>query len=162
MSTRSTPTSPTRVKRVASTHEALRAAKERHKAVPDRMLQDTVEFVPPASVRARDTRHVLAGREPADRSGTWSSPTWPGHRRRSTARGPRCRRCTRSRSSTDGLGLNITVFSYRGHIDIGIVADREQVPDVWKLIGLAPALARRAPDLEDVGRRQLAGVRSAK
>ena len=36
---------------------------------------------------------------------------------------------------TDGMGLNITVMSYCGHLDIGIVADREQMPDVWKLIG---------------------------
>jgi hypothetical protein len=35
---------------------------------------------------------------------------------------------------TDGLGLNITVMSYDGHLDFGIVADREQMRDVWKLI----------------------------
>jgi hypothetical protein len=35
---------------------------------------------------------------------------------------------------TDGLGLNITVMSYCGCVDIGIVADREQMRDVWKLI----------------------------
>jgi hypothetical protein len=36
---------------------------------------------------------------------------------------------------TDGLGLNITVMSYCGRLDFGIVADREQMRDVWKLIG---------------------------
>ena len=36
---------------------------------------------------------------------------------------------------TDGLGLNITVMSYSGKLDFGIVADREQMRDVWKLIG---------------------------
>jgi hypothetical protein len=36
---------------------------------------------------------------------------------------------------TDGMGLNITVMSYRGHLDFGILADRDQMPDVWKLIG---------------------------
>jgi hypothetical protein len=36
---------------------------------------------------------------------------------------------------TDGMGLNITAMSYRGHLDFGIAADREQIPDVWKLIG---------------------------
>ena len=35
---------------------------------------------------------------------------------------------------TDGMGLNITVMSYLGHLDFGIVADREQMPDVWSLI----------------------------
>ena len=33
------------------------------------------------------------------------------------------------------MGLNITVMSYRGHLDFGIVADRDQMPDVWRLIG---------------------------
>lgn len=35
---------------------------------------------------------------------------------------------------TDGMGLNITVFSYCGHLDFGIVADRELMPDVWNLL----------------------------
>jgi hypothetical protein len=34
---------------------------------------------------------------------------------------------------TDGMGLNITVMSYCGHLDFGIVADREQMPDLWSL-----------------------------
>jgi len=36
---------------------------------------------------------------------------------------------------TDGMGLNITVMSYCGHLDFGIVADREQMRDVWELMG---------------------------
>ena len=36
---------------------------------------------------------------------------------------------------TDGMGLNITVMSYCGHLDFGILADRDQMPDVWSLIG---------------------------
>jgi hypothetical protein len=31
-------------------------------------------------------------------------------------------------------GLNITVFSYNGSIDVGIVACRDMVPDVWTII----------------------------
>jgi hypothetical protein len=34
----------------------------------------------------------------------------------------------------DGMGLNITVLSYMGQMDFGIVADREQMPDAWPLI----------------------------
>ncbi len=33
----------------------------------------------------------------------------------------------------DGAGLNITVLSYRDHIDIGFMADAELVPDIWDL-----------------------------
>jgi diacylglycerol O-acyltransferase len=32
------------------------------------------------------------------------------------------------------MGLNITVMSYDGHMDFGIVADRDQMPDLWKLM----------------------------
>jgi diacylglycerol O-acyltransferase / wax synthase len=35
---------------------------------------------------------------------------------------------------TDGMGLNMTVMSYCGHLDFGLVADRDQMPDLWKLI----------------------------
>jgi diacylglycerol O-acyltransferase len=49
----------------------------------------------------------------------------------------------------DGLGLNITVMSYDGQVDIGIVADRDQVPDVWTLLdGLDLSLT----ELEDARR----------
>jgi diacylglycerol O-acyltransferase / wax synthase len=34
---------------------------------------------------------------------------------------------------TDGLGLNITVMSYCGRIHVGVVADRDQVPDVQRI-----------------------------
>jgi hypothetical protein len=41
----------------------------------------------------------------------------------------------------DGVGLNITVMSYLDHLDFGIVADREQVDDVWSMLaGLRDAL----------------------
>jgi hypothetical protein len=35
---------------------------------------------------------------------------------------------------TDGMGLNITVMSYNGEMDFGIVADRDQMPDVDVLL----------------------------
>lgn len=31
----------------------------------------------------------------------------------------------------DGAGLNVTVLSYRDHIDIGFMADADLVPDIW-------------------------------
>ena len=49
---------------------------------------------------------------------------------------------------TDGMGLNITVMSYCGTLDFGIVADRDQMPDVWRLIDwLEDSLA----ELEEAG-----------
>jgi hypothetical protein len=36
---------------------------------------------------------------------------------------------------TDGMGLNITVMSYCGTMDFGLVADRDQMPDLEDLMG---------------------------
>jgi len=49
-------------------------------------------------------------------------------------------------------GLNITLFSYDGNLDFGLIACREMVPDVWNLIGY----------LEDALREMLALVPTAK
>lgn len=35
----------------------------------------------------------------------------------------------------DGVALNITVVSYAGQLEIGVVGDRELVPDAWALVG---------------------------
>jgi diacylglycerol O-acyltransferase len=54
---------------------------------------------------------------------------------------------------TDGMGLNITVMSYDGHLDFGIVGDRDQIPDLWVMVewlreGLDELLPGRAPEAE--------------
>jgi len=50
---------------------------------------------------------------------------------------------------TDGTGLNITVQSYDGHLDFGILADRDQMPDLWNLIGW---LGDSLTELQRIGR----------
>ena len=43
---------------------------------------------------------------------------------------------------TDGMALNITVTSYNGHLDWGIVVDRDIVDDAWAMYdGLVDAQA---------------------
>ncbi len=42
----------------------------------------------------------------------------------------------------DGIGLNITVFSYEDSLGIGVVVDREQVDDPWPILSaLRPVFA---------------------
>ena len=55
---------------------------------------------------------------------------------------------------TDGMGLNITVMSYCGWLDFGIVTDRDQMPDAWRLMGW---LRKALEELRPVGRK---GARS--
>ena len=38
----------------------------------------------------------------------------------------------------DGAGLNVTAMSYRDQVDIGFMACREAVPDLWRLAAEVP------------------------
>ena len=37
-------------------------------------------------------------------------------------------------ADSEGAGLNITVFSYQDRVDFGVVADRELIPDLDRMI----------------------------
>ncbi|MGI8921577.1 MAG: WS/DGAT/MGAT family O-acyltransferase [Solirubrobacteraceae bacterium] len=124
------------VRRLQLTHEALRAMKERHRALPAQLLQDANHFIPPA-VFARAAR--LTFRLSSSRPGR---PTWnlvisnvPGPQFPLYCAGARLEANYPVSVITDGMGLNITVMSYCGHLDFGIVADRDQMPDLASLIG---------------------------
>jgi diacylglycerol O-acyltransferase / wax synthase len=138
------------IERLKLTHEALRVAKEHHKALPAELMQDAAVFFPPA-VLARAAR--LSFSLAAVRTPIWNLviSNVPGPQFPLYCAGAQIQANYPVSVITDGLGLNITVMSYCGHLDFGIVADREQMPDVWKLIGwlresldeLKPASARK-------------------
>ena len=123
------------VDRLLRTHEALRGMKERHRALPAELLQDANHFIPPAvfsRAARRDVRALHAG--PA-------RPTWnlvisnvPGPQFPLYCAGARLEANYPVSVITDGMGLNITVMSYCGKLDFGIVADRDQMPDLWRLM----------------------------
>ena len=50
----------------------------------------------------------------------------------------------------DGIGLNITVFSYQDSLEFGIVVDREQVDDPWPILDALRAGLRELRDLANV------------
>lgn len=133
------------VRRLKRTHEALGEMKERHQALPAELLQDANQFIPPAVFsRAARLSFALASR---------SRPMWnlvisnvPGPQFPLYMAGARLEANYPISVVTDGMGLNVTVMSYRGSLDFGIVADREQVPDAWSLIGwLRDALEELRP-----------------
>jgi diacylglycerol O-acyltransferase len=124
------------VRRLMRTHEALDGMKERHRALPADLLQDANNFIPPA-VFSRAAR--LTFRLATSRPGR---PTWnlvisnvPGPPVPLYCAGARLVANYPVSVITDGMGLNITVMSYCGSLDFGIVADRDQMPDVDKLMG---------------------------
>jgi WS/DGAT/MGAT family acyltransferase len=123
------------VERLRRTHEALLEMKERHRALPADLLQDANHFIPPA-VFSRAARLTFR----AQTSGV-GRPNWnlvisnvPGPQIPLYLAGARMDANYPVSVITDGMGLNITVMSYMGHLDFGILADRDQMPDVWSLI----------------------------
>jgi diacylglycerol O-acyltransferase / wax synthase len=125
---------PDAVRRLQKTHRALAAMKEHHRALPAELLQDTNHFIPPA-VFARAARATFAISTGAGR------PTWnlvvsnvPGPQFPLYLAGARLVAQYPVSVITHGMGLNITVMSYCGHMDFGIVADRDQMPDLWSIL----------------------------
>jgi diacylglycerol O-acyltransferase / wax synthase len=120
--------------RLQLTHEAMKVAKDRHRALPAQLLQDAAQFIPPAVfARASRVSFSLA----ATRRPIWNLvvSNVPGPQVPLYLAGARLEANYPVSVITDGMGLNITVMSYCGHLDFGVVADREQMRDVWKLIG---------------------------
>ena len=122
--------------RLQRTHDALGDMKQRHRALPADLLADANHFIPPAvfSRAARLTFGIATSRR--------GRPVWnlvisnvPGPRFPLYCAGARLVANYPVSVITDGMGLNITVMSYCGHLDFGIVADREQMPDIARLMG---------------------------
>jgi diacylglycerol O-acyltransferase len=129
------------MRRLERTHELLRSAKERHKALPASLLTDATAFIPPAvaALAARTTMQLLGRIRPPV---NLVISNVPGPRNPLFLAGAQLQANYPVSVVVDGVGLNITVMSYRDHLDFGIIADREQVDDAWTLLdGLRAALA---------------------
>ena len=126
---------PDPVERLRKTHEALAEMKERHRALPAELLQDANHFIPPA-VFARAARLTFGFSTSRPGRPTWNLviSNVPGPQFPLYMAGARLEANYPVSVITDGMGLNITVMSYMGHMDVGIVADRDQMPDLWRLI----------------------------
>src|SRR5215216_3252305 len=120
-------------RRLRRTHELLRGAKTRHQATPANLLTDATSFIPPAvaSLAARTTMEVM-GRTRPPLNVVISNV--PGPRSPLFLAGAKLEAHYPVSVVVDGVGLNITVMSYLDHLDFGIVADRDQVDDVWTLM----------------------------
>jgi WS/DGAT/MGAT family acyltransferase len=124
------------VQRLECIHQSMRVAKEKHKALPANLLQDFAQFAPPA-VAARAAR-VIARATVTN----WIDVPFnvvisnvPGPQMPIYGLGARLVANYPVSAINDGIGLNITVQSYNGSLDFGIIACRELMPDVWDLMG---------------------------
>lgn len=119
--------------RLEDLHTSLAAAKERFNQVPAQLLHEYSAVLPQAL-------HGLASRTLL-RAITLAAP--PFNLFVSNVPGPQLPLYTAgaevlanypvSAVSDAGGGINITVMSYNGKVDFGIVVCREMVPDVWDL-----------------------------
>jgi WS/DGAT/MGAT family acyltransferase len=122
----------TRLRRV---REAMMEAKRAFDAVPASLLQDLSALVPTAlSGLAARTLFKLAT-VPGVLFNLFVSNV-PGPQLPLYVAGARVEGIYPVSAVTDMTGgLNITLFSYDGALDFGLIACREMVPDVWNLIG---------------------------
>lgn len=123
------------VERLLKTHEALADMKERRGALPAMLLRDANNFIPPA-VFARAARLTFAYSTSRQGRSAWNLviSNVPGPQFPLYMAGAKLVANYPVSVILDGMGLNITVMSYMGHMDFGIVADRDQMPDVDVLL----------------------------
>ena len=119
--------------RLIRAHELLRGAKANHAALPASLLTDATAFIPPAvaALAARTTIDLLSRTRPPL---NLVISNVPGPRESLFCAGARLESMFPVSVVVDGVGLNMTVMSYRDHLDFGIVTDQGQIPDAWPFI----------------------------
>lgn len=121
--------------RLGAMNEAMRAAKDQHAALPAHLLQDFSQFAAPAA--AQLVAQTVANLRWADRIGPPFNvviSNVPGPRTPLYYAGALMEANYPVSIVSDGIGLNITLQSYRDRIDFGLVGTPETVPDIWNLI----------------------------
>ncbi len=123
------------VRRLMRIHESMKSAKRMQQAIPANLLQDFTQFATPNL--AGQAARIVARTRIADRM----NPPFnvvisnvPGPRHPLYLGGARMLTYYPVSAVAEGQGLNITVQSYLDHLDFGLIACRDLVPDVWDLV----------------------------
>lgn len=122
------------VDRLNRIHRAMKEAKRMQQATPATMMQDWTEIAMPALLA--QAARIAVRTKILDRL----NPPFnviisnvPGPRESLYLGGAEMMSYYPVSAITDGQGLNVTVVSYRDHLDFGLIACRELVPDLWDL-----------------------------
>ncbi len=132
--------------RLQACHEAMRAAKEQHGALPADMLADVAQFAMPAL--AGQAARLAARLRLVERVNAFNLiiSNVPGPNVPLYYAGARMLAYYPMSAIADGQGLNITVMSYGGALHFGLIADRDLVPDLDAMAGyLSDELAALRP-----------------
>jgi diacylglycerol O-acyltransferase / wax synthase len=138
--------------RVSRTHEVLRSAKERHRAVPaSAMLGASQVMMPALFVGASRAAALIAGLGGASANLIISNV--PGPPAPIYVAGARVEALYPVGGIVEGFGFTTIVFSYDGGLDLGFVVDRDSPADPWRL---AAAFERSQQELLALTPRQKA------
>jgi WS/DGAT/MGAT family acyltransferase len=115
--------------------EAMRAAKEQHRALPATLLADVTQFAVPAL--AGQAARLSARLRLLERVNPFNLiiSNVPGPNVPLYFAGAKLLAYYPLSAISDGQGLNITVMGYRNQLFFGLIACRELVPDVDRLAG---------------------------
>ena len=122
------------IERVRTVHRMMKGAKEVHNALGAEMLADWTELTPPrpfAAFMRFYSRRELASRHRPPINVVISNV--PGPQAALDVAGARLVSIYSMGPILEGIGLNITVWSYCGSLNFGIVSCRELMPDLWRL-----------------------------
>ncbi|MGH3517006.1 MAG: WS/DGAT/MGAT family O-acyltransferase [Haloechinothrix sp.] len=129
--------------RVRSLGESNRKAKEHHKRIPADLLQDWAQFAAPTTfglaVRAYSALR-LAERHPVVHNLVISNV--PGPPMPLYLLGARITAMYPLGPVFHGSGLNVTVVSQAGKVDVGLIGASDLVPDLWPLADAVPGAMR--------------------
>ena len=129
------------LERLRWTSQALDEAKDHHGGAPADTLLDAAHPIPPA-VASLAARAALNGLSRLRSPLNLLISNVPGPRETMTLLGREVQGIYPVPPLTDGLGLNITVVSYRDVLGVGVIVDRDQAEDAWPLLdGLETALS---------------------
>jgi hypothetical protein len=121
--------------RLHLSHEAMRAAKEQHEAIPADLLADVTQFAMPAL--AGQAARLSARLRLLERINPFNLiiSNVPGPNIPLYYAGARLLQYYPLSAIAEGQGLNITVMSYDGGLHFGLIADRDLAPDLDVLAG---------------------------
>ncbi len=126
---------PDPVRRFHLMRDEMKVAKEQHHAIPADLLQDFAQFTPPSVLGMASrlaTRVKIANRLNPPFNVIISNV--PGPQFPLYSAGALLRGIYPLSAITDGVGLNMTLMSYNGHLDFGLLACREMIPDIDALV----------------------------
>ncbi|MEX2292451.1 MAG: wax ester/triacylglycerol synthase family O-acyltransferase [Acidimicrobiales bacterium] len=123
------------IERLRTIHKVTRGAKEDHNALGANLLQNWAEHAAPTTfalaARLYSGLHLADGHRPIHNVviSNVPGPPFPLY-----YAGAKLEYTLPMGPVMEGAGLNITVLSYLDNVDIGFMACRELVPDVWDLV----------------------------